>query len=89
MYDDCLTIERWAGKATIKLQLTLGDQQQPRLSCQVGPQPRRPGPSCLRCRERRAETHTVAANADDATEANASEATETRSPLVTWYLVSH
>ena len=45
---DCLTVECWAGKATINLQLKLGDKPPPPLpACQVQPQPRRPGPSRL------------------------------------------
>ena len=49
---------------------------QPPHACQVRPQPRRPGPSCLRCSERRAEACTAAENAADAPEAYASEATD-------------
>ena len=63
-YEARLTAECWPGKATINLQLTLGDKPPPPpRACQVRPQPRRPGPSRLRRRERRAEAHTAAANA--------------------------
>ena len=40
------------------------------------PQPRRPGPSCHRRRERHAEARTAAENAADAPKADASEATD-------------
>ena len=66
-----------AGNATINLQLTLGDQPPPpHRACQVRLQPRRPSPSRLRPRERRAEARTAAENAAGAPEADASEATD-------------
>ena len=66
-YEARLTAECRAGKATINLQLTLGDQPPPPpRACQVRPQPRRPGPSRFRCRERLAEARTAAENAADA-----------------------
>ena len=49
--DARLTVECRSGKATIKLQLTLREPPPPQPACQVRPQPRRPGPSYLRCQE--------------------------------------
>ena len=47
-YEARLTVECRAGKATINLRLTLGESPPPPPACQVRPQPRGPGPSCLR-----------------------------------------
>ena len=74
-HDAHLTVECWAGKATINLELTLGDKPLPTPPvCQVRPQPRQPGPSRLRRHERRAEARIAAENAADAPKADASEA---------------
>ena len=81
-----LTVECLACKATINLQLMLGDNPPPPPpACQVRPQPRRPGPSRLRRRERFAEARTAAESAADAPEADASEATD-NSELATAYM---
>ena len=72
-----LIVDCRAGKATINLQLTLGNQPPPPPpACQVRPQPQQPGHSCLWRRECCAEARTAAANAADAPEANPSEATD-------------
>ena len=65
-HDARLTVECRDGKSTINLQLTLGE---PPPACHVRPQPRRPGPSRLRRRERCAEARTAAENAADTSEA--------------------
>ena len=76
-YEARLTAECWAGKATINLQLTLGEKPPPPpRACQAQPQLRRPGPSRLKRCEQHAEARKAAAKAADAPEADASEATD-------------
>ena len=61
-HDSRLSVECWAGKETIYLQLMLGDKPPPPLpTCQVQPQPQRP--SRLLHHERHVEARTAAANA--------------------------